>query len=100
MPFGFKVALCAVIVSSWLPPLSATAQPAQFSSQLDSLFTILDSNQRMMGSVTIRKANRIVVMDEGRIVAIGTHESLVREDGLYARLAALQFGLHPEAELA
>ena len=49
---------------------------------------------------TIRKANRIVVMDEGRIVAIGNHESLVREDGLYARLAALQFGLHPEAELA
>jgi ATP-binding cassette subfamily B protein len=47
---------------------------------------------------TIRKANRIVVMDEGRIVAIGTHESLVREDGLYARLAALQFGLHAEAE--
>ncbi|MEO7761712.1 MAG: ABC transporter transmembrane domain-containing protein [Casimicrobiaceae bacterium] len=45
---------------------------------------------------TVRKANRIVVMDEGRIVAIGTHESLVRQDGLYAKLAALQFGLHHE----
>jgi ATP-binding cassette subfamily B protein len=31
-------------------------------------------------------------MDRGRIVATGTHEALVREGGLYARLARLQFG--------
>jgi len=43
---------------------------------------------------TVRKANRIIVMEDGRIVASGTHETLSREDGLYARLAALQFGLH------
>jgi ATP-binding cassette subfamily B protein len=30
-------------------------------------------------------------MDHGRIVATGTHDTLVAEDGLYARLAALQF---------
>jgi ATP-binding cassette subfamily B protein len=36
-------------------------------------------------------------MDNGRIVAAGRHEALVREGGLYARLAALQFTDAPEA---
>ena len=40
---------------------------------------------------TIRAADRIVVMDEGRIVEQGTHASLTKADGLYARLARLQF---------
>ena len=40
---------------------------------------------------TVQNADRIVVMDEGRILATGTHDELVREKGLYARLAALQF---------
>ena len=41
---------------------------------------------------TVKKVNRIVVMNHGRIEAIGRHEDLIRENGLYARLAELQFG--------
>ena len=40
---------------------------------------------------TVLKVGRIVVMDRGRIVASGSHEQLMEEGGLYARLAALQF---------
>ncbi len=42
---------------------------------------------------TIQKADRIVVLDAGRIVDIGRHEELVARGGLYAKLAAMQFGL-------
>jgi ATP-binding cassette subfamily B protein len=40
---------------------------------------------------TVLKADRILVMDQGRIAEAGRHEELVRAGGLYARLAALQF---------
>ncbi len=40
---------------------------------------------------TVRKADRIIVMDQGRIVEEGRHEALSKGGGLYARLASLQF---------
>ncbi|MBL0143503.1 MAG: ATP-binding cassette domain-containing protein [Betaproteobacteria bacterium] len=40
---------------------------------------------------TVKRADRIIVMDEGRIVETGTHATLVAMGGIYANLAALQF---------
>ncbi len=41
---------------------------------------------------TIRNAGRIIVLDQGRVVEVGSHEALLQADGLYARLHALQAG--------
>jgi ATP-binding cassette subfamily B protein len=40
---------------------------------------------------TVARADRLLVLDKGRLVASGTHATLMAEGGLYARLAALQF---------
>ena len=40
---------------------------------------------------TVKKADRILVMDKGQIISEGTHSELVSQGGLYSRLAELQF---------
>ncbi len=48
---------------------------------------------------TIKVAHRIAVLDEGRIIELGTHADLMEKNGLYARLYSMQFR-NPEEELA
>jgi ATP-binding cassette subfamily B protein len=71
---------------------------------------ILDALDRLMAGrttfliahrlSTIHHADQIVVLDQGKIVERGTHEDLIRRDGLYRRLFELQAGLQPEEERA
>lgn len=41
---------------------------------------------------TVKDADRIIVIDEGSIVEVGTHDDLMKEKGVYAKLVKMQFG--------
>jgi len=49
---------------------------------------------------TVLKADRILVVDDGKVVEQGTHQSLIQQGGLYARLARLQFQTSNEDDLS
>jgi subfamily B ATP-binding cassette protein MsbA len=48
---------------------------------------------------TIKVAHRIAVLDDGRIIELGTHDQLIEQNGLYARLYSMQFR-HPDEDMA
>jgi len=65
---------------------------AQVQAALDDVMTGRTTLVIAHRLATVQKADRILVMEAGRIVEEGTHAALVAKGGVYARLAALQFG--------
>ena len=79
--------------TSSLDAESETAVQAALQRLMEGRTTLVIAHRL----ATVQKADRILVMEEGRIVEEGTHESLQRAAGLYSRLAKLQFGAEGEA---
>ncbi|MEJ2382891.1 MAG: ABC transporter transmembrane domain-containing protein [Xanthomonadales bacterium] len=72
---------------------SLDAESEQLVQQaLESLMTDRTTLVIAHRLATVKKVDRILVMDRGRVEAIGTHAELIRDNPLYARLAELQFG--------
>jgi ATP-binding cassette subfamily B protein/subfamily B ATP-binding cassette protein MsbA len=77
------------------------------TSALDTVteFAVLEALGRLMAGrttftiahrlSTIRGADKIIVLDEGRIIESGTHSELIKRSGLYQRLCSFQFGVFP-----
>jgi len=76
---------------------ATSALDAESEQAVQKAFETLSKNRTTLviahRLATVRKADRIIVIDAGKIVETGTHDTLVAQGGLYARLAELQFNL-------
>ena len=76
---------------------ATSALDAESEAAVQHALTVLARNRTTLviahRLATVRRADRIIVLDQGRVVATGTHEQLVRDGGLYSRLAELQFAV-------
>jgi subfamily B ATP-binding cassette protein MsbA len=82
-----------LMVQKALDELIAGTQPASGNSA--SQPTIFVIAHRLS---TIKKADRIIVLDKGRIVEVGSHDELLAANGIYKKLYSLQFDLNPADE--
>ncbi|MFZ9708636.1 MAG: ABC transporter transmembrane domain-containing protein [Steroidobacteraceae bacterium] len=93
-----RIAIARAILKN--PPLLLLDE-ATSALDADSERVVQEALERLMATrttiiiahrlATVLKADRIIVMDHGRIIATGSHDSLIATNPLYARLAALQF---------
>ena len=94
-----RIAIARALLRKDAPILLLDEATSALDAESERL--VQDALERLMQSrttlviahrlATVRQADRIVVMEAGRIVEQGTHDELTRAGGLYARLAALQF---------
>jgi len=76
---------------------ATSALDAESERAVQNAFAVLSKDRTTLviahRLATVKKADRIIVLEDGKIVDQGTHKELVKRDGLYARLAELQFNL-------